>query len=92
MTEFDRGDDVIQPSGLGRTTVPLKEGNPSQQTLLGEPALRARPIPETTVARRPLANILPTKGMPPIAIAIPLVAAAYLVLAFWVTFWAANFR
>ena len=86
MTEFDRGDDVIQPSGLGRTTVPLKEGHPSQQTLLGEPALRARPIPETTVARRPLANILPTKGMPPIAIAIPLVAAAYLVVAFWVTF------
>jgi hypothetical protein len=53
MSEFDRGDDVIQPSGLGRTTVPLKEGHPSQQTLLGEPALRARPIPETTVARRP---------------------------------------
>ena len=64
----------------------LEEGCSLQQILLGEPSRLARPIPKTTVVCGPIANSLPTSGIHPVAIAIPLVAAAYLVVAFWVAF------
>src|ERR1700730_4140992 len=64
----------------------LEEGCSLQQTLLGEPFRLARPIPKTTVVCRPIANSLPTSGIHPVAIVIPLVAAAYLVVAFWGAF------
>jgi hypothetical protein len=82
MSEFNRDDGVSRPSGLMWTTMtrPI-----IISSVLGA-ALLARPFPETIVAGRPIANILPTSGMHPVAIAIPLVATVYLVVAFWVTF------
>jgi hypothetical protein len=64
----------------------LEEGHALQQIRLGDPALLARPTPRTAVVCRPRANILPTTSIHPVAVALPLVAPAYLVVAFWMTF------
>jgi hypothetical protein len=64
----------------------LEEGHALQETRLRDPALLARPTPRTAVVCRPRANILPTTSIHPVAVALPLVAPAYLVVAFWMTF------
>jgi hypothetical protein len=64
----------------------LKKDTRYSKPGLGIPALLARPIPETTVVCKSRANILPTTSIHPVAVALPLVAPAYLVVAFWVTF------
>ena len=64
----------------------LEERHALQQTRLGDPALLARPTPKTTVVCTSRANILPTTSIHPVAVILPLVAPAYLVVAFWVTF------
>jgi hypothetical protein len=63
-----------------------EEEHASQQTRLGDPTPLARPTPKITAVCRPRANILRTTSIHPVAVAIPLVAPAYLVVAFWMTF------
>jgi len=62
----------------------LEKGHALQQIRLGDPALLARP--RTAVVCRPGANILRTTSIHPVAVALPLVAPAYLVIAFEMTF------
>jgi hypothetical protein len=63
-----------------------EEGHALQQIRLRDPALLARPTPKATTVCRPGANILPTTSIHPVAVTLPLVAPAYLVVAFWMTF------
>ena len=63
---------------------PLEDEPPPQQTP-SESSHLDRLILPTNVVGRPVANIAPTNDMHPIAIAMPLIAPAAMIAAFWLT-------
>src|ERR1700730_18412858 len=60
---------------------PLEDKSPLQKTR--KSSRLDRLVVPTIVARRPVAHIPPTNDMHPIAIAIPLIAPAAMIAAFW---------
>ena len=60
---------------------PLEDKSPLRKT--GKSSRLDRLVVPTIVAGRPVANIPPTNDMHPIAIAMPLIAPAAMIAAFW---------
>jgi hypothetical protein len=79
MSGFDRC------GGTNLAVRPLLEDESPLQRTRGEPTRLDRLILPTVVTGRHVANIPPTNAMHPVAIAMPLIAPAAVIAAFWLT-------